>query len=82
MMSVLHDLSHGSPGMKKATDLMTSDGGMASAWAKTLASERDKPIIRCENCTKTPEEVEGNAKFMVCSKCKTQLDFVVHYCSQ
>ena len=82
MMSVLHDMSHGSPGMKKATDLMTSVGGMALAWAETLASERDKPIIRCENCTKTPKEVGGKAKFMVCSKCRTQLDFVVHYCSQ
>jgi len=42
---------------------------------------RDKPLIRCENCDKSSEEVKGNVKFMVCSRCKGKLDFAVHYCS-
>jgi protein-arginine kinase activator protein McsA len=81
-MSIMHDLSFGSPGMDQATDLLKADGNMALGWAKTLSSKRDKPLIRCENCTKTLEEIGGNPKFMVCSTCRSKLDFVVHYCSQ
>jgi hypothetical protein len=80
-MSILRDLSFGSPGMDKATNLLKSDAGMASAFAETLSSVRDKPLIRCQNCTKTPEEIGVHAKFMVCSNCKIKLDFVMHYCS-
>ena len=81
-MSVLHDLSVGSPGMDKVTDVIKADQNMALGWAKILSSKRDKPLIRCENCTKMPEEIDGNPKFMVCSNCMSKLDFVVHYCSQ
>jgi len=82
MMSVLHDLGSPGPGMKKATDLMSSDVTMASGWAHALSSVRDKPLIRCQNCTKSTEEIGPNANFMACSVCKTKLNFVVHYCSQ
>jgi predicted amidophosphoribosyltransferase len=68
--------------MKKATDLMTADTGMASGWAEALSGVRDKPLKRCQNCTKTAEEIGGNPKFMTCSACKSKLDFAVHYCSQ
>jgi hypothetical protein len=80
-MSVLRDLSFGSPGMNPVTEMMKSDPLFASGISKTLADVRDKPIIRCENCTKTPEEI-GSGKFMVCSSCKSKLDFIIHYCSQ
>jgi hypothetical protein len=42
----------------------------------------DKPLIRCEKCTKSPEDIGENIKFMQCSICKAKLDFSVYYCSQ
>jgi hypothetical protein len=81
-MSVLHDLSYGSPGMNSVINILESDAGFARAWAESLSSMRDKPVIRCDNCTKSPEEVGGNVKFMLCSSCKSKLNFAVHYCSQ
>jgi hypothetical protein len=81
-MSVMRDLINGSPGMDPVKRLIESDGCFASGWGKALAGMRDKPIVRCENCTKTPEEILGNGKFMVCSRCKSKLDFTIHYCSQ
>ena len=81
-MSVLHDLSYGSAGMDPVTKFMKTKGSFARAWSKTLSGMRDKPIIRCENCTKSPEEIGQNVKFMMCSSCKSKLDFAVHYCSQ
>jgi hypothetical protein len=80
-MSVLHDLSYGSPGMDPVTELMKSDGAFAHTHSRTMAMMNHKPVIRCENCTKRPEDVEGNPKFMVCSACKSKLDFIIHYCS-
>ena len=68
--------------MDKATDVLKVDGDFALGWAKALSSKRDKPLIRCQNCTKTPQEIDGNPKFMVCSICKSELGFVVHYCSR
>lgn len=69
--------------MDPIIEFMNSNGMFASAWSKTLSDARDKPIIRCENCTKCPEEIGGrDVKFMVCSGCKSKLDFVVHYCSR
>jgi hypothetical protein len=82
IMSVLHDLSNGSAGMDPVTDFMESQGSFATAWGKTLAGVRDKPVIRCEHCAKTPEEIGRDVKFMLCSVCKSKLDFPVHYCSQ
>jgi hypothetical protein len=81
-VSVMRDMSNGSPGMDPVIKLLKSDPMFASAWGYALSSMRDKPLIRCENCTKTPEEVGDNAKFMVCSGCKFKLDFTLHYCSQ
>jgi hypothetical protein len=80
-MSVLHDLSNGSPGMDPVKELMDSDGAFAHAHSRTMAMLSHKPVIRCENCTKRPEDIDGNPKFMVCSACKLKLDFVIHYCS-
>ena len=79
-MSILHDLSYGSPGMNKATELLKTDSYMASAMAHAFSTMfLDKPLIRCQNCTKTAEEVGRNAKFMVCSNCKSKLNFPIHY---
>jgi hypothetical protein len=82
LMSIVQDQSTRSRGMDKATDLGMADGNLALTWAKTWSSQRDKPLIRCENCTKTAQEIGGNPKFMVCSNCRSKLDFVVHYCSK
>jgi hypothetical protein len=81
-MSVARDLAHGSAGMDPVVDMMKSDGLFASSWAKTLSSMLDKPVVRCENCAKSPEEIGDNAKLMACSNCKNKLNFAIHYCSQ
>jgi hypothetical protein len=87
LASVADDLCSGGPGIDPVLNMMKDDGTgfnpfNANVWAKTLADIREKPLIRCENCGKTSEDVEGDVKFMVCSKCKAKLNFSVHYCSQ
>lgn len=84
-MSVLKDLSKGSPGMNPVLDILKSQGlGYTKAIADTLSSMNlnSPPLIRCENCTKSTEEIDGHPKFSVCSKCKSSLNFIIHYCSQ
>lgn len=81
-MSVLDDFAHGSAGINPVIEMMQSEPLLARAMSKTLSSTLSKPIIRCENCTKSPEMLGDGAKFMVCSSCKSKLDFLVHYCSQ
>ena len=81
-ISIVHDFSNGSPGMDPVTNFMQSQGLIANAWGKAFAGMRDKPVIRCEHCIKTPEEIGRDVKFMLCSACKSKLDFPVHYCSQ
>jgi len=66
----------------KAKNLITNDSRAALALDAALAIKRDKPLIRCQNCTKTREEIGGKPKFMVCGTCKYKLEFVVHYCSR
>ncbi|EGO05432.1 hypothetical protein SERLA73DRAFT_69044 [Serpula lacrymans var. lacrymans S7.3] len=80
--SILHDIVVGSAGMDpiiNATE--NTDGTFARGMAYAMKGVRDKPLIRCENCTKTPEEL-GNVRFMVCSICRIKLKFDIHYCSQ
>jgi hypothetical protein len=79
-MSVLGDLSHGSPGMDPIIDFMKANGPFAGAMGKSLYGLRKK--IHCQNCTKRPEEIGPSTKFMMCSICKSKLDFAVYYCSQ
>ncbi|RDB20601.1 hypothetical protein Hypma_012235 [Hypsizygus marmoreus] len=81
-MSVFQDLSFGSPGMDPVTQVIRSDPFFADSISQQLENARSKPILRCENCTKSPDMIEGNPRFMMCSVCKSKLDFVVHYCSQ
>ena len=69
-------MSGGRLGMDKATDLSDADR------AKTLSNQHDEPVIHCEFCARTQEEVGRNLKFMVCSKCKTKLNFSVYYCDE
>ena len=85
LMSIYHDLDVGGPGMNRAADLLETDSYMASKMANAFSDSTlflDKPLIRCQNCTKTPEEVGKNANFMVCSNCKSKLNFLIHYCSK
>ena len=40
----------------------------------------DRP--HCENCTIFAQELAPGRQFMMCSNCKSKLDFVVQYCSK
>jgi hypothetical protein len=80
-LSVLHDFTYGSPGMTPAINMMKADGIFARGMSETLSGMRSKPLIRCENCAKSSEEIGANAKFMVCSCCNSKLNLAVHYCS-
>ena len=62
-------------------DLMQSAGTYANAMSEVVSSTNAKPVIRCENCEKSPEKILGNTRFAICSKCKTNLNLIVHYCS-
>lgn len=77
-ISFIHDLGRGSAGMKPVTDLMTTHGSTAYSLGQAVSTPvRDEPIICCQNC----ETEELGPKFMVCSTCKSKLDFTIHYCS-
>ncbi|KAF9459185.1 hypothetical protein BDZ94DRAFT_1057108 [Collybia nuda] len=78
-LSVLHDLGHETPGVKRVTDFMTKSGTTAQSLAKAIASTRDKPVIRCQSCTSTQQE--SGPVYMLCSTCKSKLNFTIHYCS-
>ncbi|RDB20676.1 hypothetical protein Hypma_012263 [Hypsizygus marmoreus] len=80
-MSILEDFAKGSRGMDPVREVMNDEPILASALGKALAIANYKPIVRCENCTKTPDMIEGNPKFKLCSVCKSKLDFTIHYCS-
>jgi hypothetical protein len=77
----MSDLGHRSPGIDPVTHIMKTNLLFAS-WGKTDSGLLDEPIIRCENCTKSDKEIGVDAKFMLCSGCRSKLDFTVHYCSQ
>ncbi|KAG2110270.1 uncharacterized protein F5147DRAFT_689867 [Suillus discolor] len=81
--SILHDITHRSMGMKDVLNIVENTGTyFAHSLALAKATLRDKPLVRCENCTKTPEDIGQGVRFMVCSTCKSKLKFEVHYCSQ
>lgn len=80
--SVRHGLTSGSAQVDLVAHIIKMEGSLALPCSKPLPSVRDKPVIRCENCTKSPEQIGRNAKFMLCSVCMSKLDFVVHYCSR
>ncbi|KAG2365055.1 hypothetical protein BDR07DRAFT_1481910 [Suillus spraguei] len=83
LMSFSRDVTNPGEGMKKVLDFMEGTKGyVTQAIAEVKTTLRDKPIIRCENCTKTPEDIAQGVRFMVCSVCKTKLKFEVNYCSQ
>lgn len=82
LLSIVDDLMNGSAGMDPVKDFIKKRGPFARGMSKALADLREKPIIRCENCTKSPEEIGREVRFMMCSCCKSKLDFAVHYCSQ
>ncbi|KAG1781754.1 hypothetical protein EV702DRAFT_962634 [Suillus placidus] len=83
LASILHDITHRGKGMKDVLGVVENTGAyFAHSLAQVKSSLRDKPLVRCENCTKTPEDIGQGVRFMVCSTCKTKLKFEVHYCSQ
>ncbi|KAG2107653.1 uncharacterized protein F5147DRAFT_753510 [Suillus discolor] len=83
VFSVVSDITNRSKGMKGVLYLMENTKGyVARALAQAKTTTRDKPLVRCENCTKTPEEIGQGVRFMVCSVCKAKLNFEIHYCSQ
>lgn len=83
MLSIVGDITNRGKGMKGVLHVMeNTEGYVARSLAQVKTSLRDKPLIRCENCTKTPEDIGQGVRFMVCSVCKAKLKFEVHYCSQ
>ena len=80
IVSVVKDFAHGSASMDPVIDTLKSDDG--SAFGQMIRGMHDKPLSRCEKCTKTPEEIGDHIKFMLCSVCKAKLKFSVHYCSR
>ncbi|KAG2038977.1 hypothetical protein BDR03DRAFT_999084 [Suillus americanus] len=83
LASILHDITHRSKGMKDVLNIVENTGAyFAYSLAQAKSSLRDKPLSRCENCTKTPEDIGQGVRFMVCSTCRLKLKFEVHYCSQ
>ncbi|OJA20576.1 hypothetical protein AZE42_05368 [Rhizopogon vesiculosus] len=83
VISIVHDVVNRSEGMKDVMDIVeNSDEYFTLSLANFKTKLRDKPLIRCENCTKIQEEIEQAVRFMVCSTCKSKLDFEVHYCSR
>ncbi|KIJ60355.1 hypothetical protein HYDPIDRAFT_117259 [Hydnomerulius pinastri MD-312] len=83
LLSISGDISKGHKGMKPVINFMeNTDGFFAQSIADAKAGLREKPLIRCDNCTKTPEEIGPDTHFMACSTCKSKLNFIVHYCSQ
>jgi hypothetical protein len=42
----------------------------------------DQAPARCQNCTISEPELAPGHQFMVCSRCRSKLDFIVHYCSK
>ncbi|KAG2075628.1 hypothetical protein BDR04DRAFT_1149975 [Suillus decipiens] len=83
VLSFSYDVTDPGEKMKGVLDFMeNTQGYVAQAIAEFKTTLRDKPIIRCENCTKTPEDIGQGVCFMVCSVCKAKLKFEVHYCSQ
>lgn len=83
MFSIIGDITNRSEGMKGVLHVMeNTEGYIARSLAQVKTTFRDKPLIRCDNCTKTPEDIGQGVRFMVCSACKTKLNFEVHYCSQ
>ncbi|KAG1834151.1 hypothetical protein EV424DRAFT_754149 [Suillus variegatus] len=83
VLSIVSDITNRSGGMKGVLHVMENTKGyVARALAQVKTTFRDKPLVRCENCTKTPEEIGQGVRFMVCSVCKAKLNFEIHYCSQ
>ncbi|KAG1737183.1 hypothetical protein EDB19DRAFT_1637176 [Suillus lakei] len=85
-LSIVHEItdrSSSSDGMKNVLHVMeNTEEYITRSVAQLKTTLRDKPLIRCENCTKTPEDIGQGVRFMVCSVCKTKHNFKVHYCSQ
>lgn len=80
LTSILSDLVDGSVGMNKAQSKATDDPILASMFTKAVSELRTKPLLRCENCTKSEEELD-HRHFMICSACKNKINFSIHYCS-
>ncbi|KAF7982991.1 hypothetical protein HWV62_24600 [Athelia sp. TMB] len=60
LLSISKDMAHGSAGMDKAKAIIQDDPMMASMLTKTVGDLRKKPIIRCENCTKSQAELDNS----------------------
>lgn len=83
VLSIVGDITNRNAGMKGVLHVMeNTEGYITRSLAQAKTTFRDKPLIRCENCTKTPEDIGQGVRFMVCSVCKAKLNFEVHYCSQ
>jgi hypothetical protein len=63
-------------------NLLKSEGFFStSAWSNTVGMP-STTTIRCAYCTRSPEELDENLNFMVCTKCRSKAKTDVHYCSR
>jgi hypothetical protein len=65
MKSVSSDVVNDRPGAKEISDVINSDFPFALDCARRWVCMPGKPLNRCENCTKTREDIGGNPKFML-----------------
>ncbi|RDB20598.1 hypothetical protein Hypma_012230 [Hypsizygus marmoreus] len=79
--SILKDIADGNPEMDRVLEKIDSDPLLAHMKSISLELTPSKPLVRCENCTKSPEMIAGSPNFLACSVCKSKLDFLIHYCS-
>lgn len=80
LMSLSGDLMNGGSVINPIKKLMEERPMYASVMGELISSQLNKPLIRCENCTKSREDL-GDVQFKLCSACNNKLQFKIHYCS-
>ncbi|RDB20675.1 hypothetical protein Hypma_012262 [Hypsizygus marmoreus] len=81
-ISLLDALQEKSHGMDKVVKIMESNPLLPGPLSSLFSVVNPKPLVRCQNCTKTQDTMEGGPRFKLCGVCKSKLDFTIHYCSQ
>ncbi|KAH7920540.1 hypothetical protein BV22DRAFT_1039735 [Leucogyrophana mollusca] len=81
-LSFLKEVAQEGGEVSSVVKAVCEDTLVAESAALAIKSRPEKPLIRCEGCEKSAEELEPDTRFMVCSTCKAKLNFSLHYCSQ
>jgi hypothetical protein len=81
ILALFGDLLNRSTAMNPVKSFMKEHSSLAKTWGRALFLRPNKPLIKCKNCTKAPEEISNNIVSMLCSTCNIKLQFSIHYCS-